>query len=117
MRILYAESDKELRAFFGSKLRSEFKGTIDLASTGKEAIKLLKAERPYDVIVSDLILSNGSGVDILHFKEKNNISGSFIFFCTVKEKIPSSGAKFIQVDKFSFCALSDSIKKSVLKIN
>lgn len=114
MRLLLVESDKELRAYFGSKLRDEFKGTIDLVATGKEAIKLLRSERPYDVIISDYFLSKGSGADLLHFKIKNGISGSFIFFCTIEEVIPYSKEEYQQVDKFSFGLLCDYIKASVL---
>ena len=111
MRILLVENDRELRAFFGSKLKDEFKGTIDLASTGKEAIKLLKTQIPYDVIVSDLVLPNGTGIDLLHFKIKNEINGSFIFFCTVKGGVPYPQDKYQQVDKFSFGLLCEEIRK------
>lgn len=110
MRLLFVESDKDLRAYFGSKLKEEFKGTIDLVATGKEAIKLLKTERPYDVIITDYFLPKGSGADLLHFKIKNEITGSFIFFCTIKEEIPYSDDKYIQVNKFSFGLLCQDLK-------
>ena len=110
-RILFVESDKDLRSFFGSKLKDEFKGTIDIVSTGKEAIKLLRSERPYDVIVSDYFLPSGSGLDLLHFKVKNHINGAFIFFCTVKGEIPYPQEEFVQVDKFSFEVLCESIRR------
>lgn len=110
MRILFVESDRDLRDIFGSKLREEFKGVIDIASTGKEAMKLLKNERPYNVIVSDYFLHKGSGADLLHFKIKNDIAGSFIFFCTVKGEIPYSQEEYQQVDKFSFGLLCEEIK-------
>ncbi len=111
MRILYVENDKDLRTFFGTKLKEEFKGTIDLVATGKEAIKLLRSERPYDVIISDYLLSKGSGTDLLRFKIKNEITGSFIFFCSVKGPIPYSQEDYQQVDKFSFRLLCEEIKK------
>ncbi len=37
MRILFVESDRELREYFGAKLRSEFKGTIDIVPSCKAA--------------------------------------------------------------------------------
>ena len=112
MRILFIESDRELRSFFGSKLKDEFKGTFDIVSSGKEAIKLLRTERPYDVIISDYFLPNGSGLDLLHFKVKNQINGAFIFFCTVKGEIPYPREEYLQVDKFSFGSLCEKIKES-----
>ncbi|GEM_PF-3300471 len=112
MRILFVESDKDLRAFFGSKLRDEFNGTIDMVATGKEAIKLLKSERPYDVIISDYFLPKGSGVDLLHFKIKNEITGSFIFFCSSKGEIPYLKEENQQVDKFSFGLLCNEIRRN-----
>lgn len=111
MRILFIESDKDLRSFFGSKLRGEFNGVLDIVSTGKEAIKLLRTERPYDVIISDYFLPSGSGLDLLHFKIKNQINGAFIFFCTIKGEIPYPQEEFVQVDKFSFGVLCESIKR------
>lgn len=110
-RILFVESDRDLRSFFGSKLRDEFKGTIDIVSTGKEAIKLLRNERPYDVIISDYFLSNGSGLDLLHFKVKNQINGAFIFFCTVKAEVPYPHEGYLQVNKFSFGLLCNEIRR------
>jgi DNA-binding NtrC family response regulator len=112
MRILVIENDSELRTFFGTKLKDEFKGTIDLVSTVKEAINLLKTERPYDVIVSDFDLPNGSGFDLLHFKVKNGISGAFIFFGTVKGGIPYLSRNYQQVEKFSFGHLCQEIKRA-----
>ena len=111
-RILFVESDKELRAFFGAKLKEEFRGTIDIASTGKEAIKLLRTERPYDIIVSDYFLTNGSGLDLLHYKIKNSISGTFIFFCSIKVEIPLQEEVYLYVDKFSFGLLRENIKNN-----
>jgi CheY-like chemotaxis protein len=110
MRILFIESDRDLRSFFGSKLKDEFKGTLDIVSTGKEAIKLLRTERPYDVIVSDYFLPNGSGLDLLHFKVKSQINGAFIFFCTFKGEIPYSQEEYLQVDKFSLGLLCEEIR-------
>ena len=78
MRILFVESDNELRAFYGSKLRDEFTGTIDLVATGKEAIKLLRSERPYDVIISEIYTFKGTGLDLYRFKIRNKIRSKII---------------------------------------
>ena len=112
MRLLLVESDKDLRAYFGSKLRDEFKGTIDLVGSVKEAIKLLRSERPYDVIISDYFYPKDSGVDLLHFKNKNDITGSFIFFCSSKRGIPCSGNTYQEIEKFSFALLCAEIRKA-----
>lgn len=110
MRILFVESDNDLRAFFGSKLREEFKGTIDIASTGKEAIKLMRSERPYDVIIGNHYLSKGSGADLLHFKIKNKITGAFIFFSAVQAYVQFPEDEYQQFDQFCFRLLCEEIK-------
>jgi DNA-binding response OmpR family regulator len=53
MRILFVEDDADLGEILGRKLKEEFKGVVDIASSGKEAMKILREEKPYDVIVSD----------------------------------------------------------------
>jgi CheY-like chemotaxis protein len=114
MRILFVEPDQFLIKFYEAKLKNEFKCHIDLAVSGKEAIKLLNTEKPYDVIVTELYTPKGSGVDLLRFKRRNSIKGAFIFFCTVMEEIPANLGDVYKVDKFSFGLLCKEIKKSVL---
>ena len=111
MRILFVESDRDLRIFFSSKLKEEFNGTIDIASTGKEAIKLLKTERPYQVIIADQILSKGTGVDLLRFKVRNQIHGTFIFFGFINQDIPYPTDNYLQVDKPNFGLLCQRIRE------
>lgn len=122
MRILFVESDKDLRDFYGPKLSDEFKGTVDMVATGKEAIKLLKTQRPYDVIVSDYYLTKGTGLDILRFKIKNNVLGTFIFFSSKRPEIPYPQDQVHQVNKFSIWDLCYKIKdikmnESSLRLN
>lgn len=112
MRILFVESDQDLRAFFGSKIKEEFKGIVDLVATGKEAIKFLRFERPYDVIISDYFLTKGSGTDLLQFKIKHNITGSFIFFYTAIGEINCPREEYLLVNKLSFRFLCEEIRRA-----
>ena len=113
MRILFVESDRDLRIFFGTKLKDEFNGTIDIASTGKDAMKLLKTERPYHVIIADYNLSKGTGVDLFRFKIRNQIHGSFIFFGFTKEAFYCSTENYLQVDKPNFGLLCQRIREAL----
>lgn len=112
------ESDKDLRLFFGDKLMNEFNGAVDLASTGKQAIKLLKSEKPYDVIISDFKISKGTGLDLLAYKIKNNLEASFIFFTGLPTvKVPDHLFGYSIVGKFGTESLFKSIRevKSIKK--
>jgi response regulator of citrate/malate metabolism len=110
MRILYVEDDAFLREVFTVKLKHEFKGVIDTASSGKEAIKLLSCERPYDFIVSEFQLTKGSGLDLLKYKIKNGIKGSFIFF-TCSKGFNTEARESVVIEKVNFSQLLTTIRE------
>lgn len=110
MRILYVEDDAFLREVFTVKLKDEFKGVIDTASSGKEAIKLLKCEKPYDFIVSEFQLNKGSGLDLLRFKMKNGIKGNFIFF-TCSRVFNTELGESVVIEKVNFSQLRHTIRE------
>lgn len=114
MRILYVEDDAFLRNVFSAKLKEEFKGVIDTASSGKEAIKLLKCEKPYDFIISELLMMKGTGLDLLRFKTKNRITGSFIFF-TCSKVFNTELGESVVIEKVNFPQLRITMRELGLR--
>jgi CheY-like chemotaxis protein len=68
MRILYAEDDLLIQEIIEGLLVDELGASVDVASSGNEAIGLLISNPDYDVIISDLEMPKGSGLDLLHLK-------------------------------------------------
>ena len=62
MRILFAEDDRQLRGSVARGLR-EASYTVDLASTGTQALAMAKANR-YDAIVLDILLPGQDGIAV-----------------------------------------------------
>ncbi|KAF0216844.1 MAG: diguanylate [Geobacteraceae bacterium] len=62
-RILVVEDDSFFREVFSALLKEEGY-VVDVAASGKEALKMLKGEE-YHVVVTDLVLQDISGLDIL----------------------------------------------------
>lgn len=114
MRILFVEDDEDLRHIIGDRLNNEFQGVIEIASSGNEGIRLLEAGRPYDIIISDYSMPDGSGVDLLRFKLKNGLRTPFIFFThTINPEIPLHPAEYLVIDKTKFDLLCDEVRKLV----
>lgn len=111
-RILYIESDKELRFFFSSKLKDEFRGVVNIASTVKQAKKLLIEEEPYNVIVLDYCLADGSGIDILKFKIRHRIEGRIFFFTNQMElRVPFSDQQCAVFHRLEFDKMIQGIRQ------
>lgn len=112
MRFLLVEDDIQLRELFMEKLSYLFPAVVETACSGNEAIKLLKKEVAYDVIVSDYVMEDGSGVDLLKFKVKSKIAIPFIFFTsTISPSIPFSSDEYMIIEKSKFPSLCTEIKR------
>jgi two-component system, cell cycle response regulator len=62
-KILVVEDDSFFRVFFSDLLEQEGH-TVDTASSGQEALQML-VEREYHVVITDLVLHDISGLDVL----------------------------------------------------
>src|ERR671919_405397 len=62
MRILFAEDDRQLRTSVARGLR-EAEHTVDLATSGKQAITMASANR-YDAVILDILLPGQDGIAV-----------------------------------------------------
>jgi DNA-binding response OmpR family regulator len=62
-RLLFVEDDKDLNLYYQTALRGEGFEVIG-AFSGEEAVNLLQAES-FDLVLLDIYLPDGNGVDIL----------------------------------------------------
>lgn len=70
-KILYVEDDEIIRAIYFEYLKESFHNIFE-ASTIVEALKIYKHEKP-DILIVDINLTDGSGLDILKNIRKNDI--------------------------------------------
>ena len=80
---------------------------ISTAASGAEAISLLESGCMFDLIISDYSMSNGTGVDILKYLNKNeNLTRLILFTNSINFEIPPHNENFLGViDKFDLRSL------------
>jgi CheY-like chemotaxis protein len=103
MKILYAEDDLLIREIVETLLIDELQARVDVASSGNEAIGLLLSSSDYDVIVSDLEMPGGNGLDLLQFKIVSGIKIPLFLFTNAFNPVipfPSSEYKLIEKNDF-----------------
>lgn len=62
-KILIVDDDESVLAGFQRSLRKRF--TMDVATRGEQALRLLEAETPYAVVVADMHMPGMNGLDLL----------------------------------------------------
>lgn len=63
-RILIVDDDEQVRNYCAHALKIK-KYLVETAESGEEAIKMLRdAEKPYDLVLSDVNMPNGNGKDV-----------------------------------------------------
>ncbi len=77
IRILFVDDEEEIRDLMSINFES-IGVDVTLASSGNEALKIL-ADQKFDAVISDVKMSNGSGVDLLKGIKKRGIKIPFIF--------------------------------------
>jgi len=76
-RVLIVEDEEEIRELLEMNLSGQGIRVVS-ACSGNQAIEVL-AKGNIDFIVSDVKMSNGSGIDLLKYLNKNDIKIPFIF--------------------------------------
>lgn len=79
-KLLLIEDDLYIREIYGSNIGLKCNAEVDLASSGDEAIKILRRNIKYDFIVSDHSMPNGTGLDVLRYLETSDLKIPFLFF-------------------------------------
>lgn len=111
VRILFVEDDEFIREVYGARLSETFNAEVVYARSGNEAISILSSDTDFDIIVSDYMMPDGKGIDVLGFKLANTIKSPFIFFTNTDQPIiPFSKDSYTGVvSKFQFEKLCEYI--------
>jgi len=70
-KILIVEDDFDLRELLEIIIESEFDNPIISASSGNRAIELLKTQIDIGVVVSDLFMPDGTGIDLFKYNKSS----------------------------------------------
>jgi len=118
MRVLIADDSEILRSRLIEML-SEFKEIEIVGQTGyvQEAIKLIKELIP-DVVILDIRLPDGNGIDVLEMIKKRNISTKVIIFTNYpyfqyRKRCLDAGAEFFFYKAAEFENLIEALKKLI----
>jgi len=107
-KILLAEDHTSTRTTMGGLLRASGY-EVDVAASGVEALMLLK-QKTYDLLVTDLMMPEGSGFDVIqHLRKRKMMIPILICSGYVAEK----GADK-QLEGFRFSALSKPFRPEAL---
>ena len=67
MRILVIEDEEDLRDLICFTLESQFRAQVSQAASGNEAIRKIESSPPFDCIVSDYSMPDGTGEDVYRY--------------------------------------------------
>lgn len=120
LKVLVADDEKDIRDGLQSFLR--FLGfNVYTASNGEEAIEILKKEKPFDLIITDIRMPKKTGNDLINEALKINPDQPIIvitaFMYDANHCIIKSGMKniFSKEKPFNFAHLEDLIEKALSK--
>ena len=66
-KILFVDDDVMVLSGLKRQLRNQF--NIETALSGKEALKIIKTNGPYAVVVSDFLMPGMNGIELLSMSE------------------------------------------------
>lgn len=96
MKILYVEDEKVMRDIFVPMIKLQAGRDPVVATSGNEAINILKNDPHFDLIISDYMMSNGTGDDLLSFISKEMLTIPFILFSnTLEPKISQTHEQYL----------------------
>ncbi|MBX2996319.1 MAG: response regulator [Bdellovibrionaceae bacterium] len=98
--ILVVDDQPEMRFLIAANLRRLFNFQIVETDSVQSAIKHLQSAK-FELIVSDLIMPNGSGIDLFNYVEENpEFDGHFILFTSAVDRVPPDDKeRVIVIDK------------------
>ena len=91
-KVLFVDDEEEIRALMTLNFQS-MGLVVDTASSGSEALSVLK-NHTYDLIVSDVKMANGSGIDLL---KELNVRGSKTPFVFLTAYLDLDGKKLLEM--------------------
>ncbi len=106
-RIWIADDDDDFRETLGKSLAQE-KRSIRLFANGKDLIEALKRDPSFDIIIADLLMPGGDGLQVLEKSKKINPDGVVVIMTGYAEtdrlqtRRPLSEMEFNSLKKILF---------------
>ena len=113
--VLIVEDEEDIREILYDDL-TFFGATVECVENGSKGFDLLKT-KPFDVVITDVLMANGDGMELLkNIKEKLTIK-SKLFICSgcnnlIKKEVESLGVIEIFEKPFNVHKMIESIVKS-----
>ena len=113
--LLVVEDDDDLRECFVEAL-SKAGYQVCVAISGREAVRILQGEPTIDLIISDYLMCDGNGLELLEYVRRNSSKAPPFFLMTGQSQISAAqalrlGAQEFIVKPFDFRAVLQSIQK------
>lgn len=101
-RILYIEDDDIVRSYISEKLKNIFITEVLNAHSGNHGISVIEQNKDLDLIVSDITMEDGTGLEVLEHLETMNLNIPIVFFSSKIDPITQKYKHFLgQVEKTS----------------
>lgn len=115
LRILLVDDDESLRQLLAVKLKQDLSAVVEQASSGNEAIGMIRLKKDYCIIISDFNMPDGNGKDLQDFLVKENIKSFFFFYTSEKHIVtnPDHLSYLGTIQKPSIGDLLESLVKSI----
>ncbi|MEZ4873457.1 MAG: response regulator [Bdellovibrionales bacterium] len=79
-RILLVEDSEDLKLVLVDEIERWFPSEIVTASSANEALKVLKTDRRFDLVITDFCMPNGTGKDLFEMMNANQIEIPTLLF-------------------------------------
>ena len=117
LNILLIDDEPELLEITYEQITLNFNNVnIAKSFSGNEGISLLMKGEKFDLIISDYIMPNGNGVDLLKYKDSFGYPGYFILYTShISPELPNNTNQLFLgvIEKFKFDELFECISKSI----
>lgn len=115
--ILLIDDEPEFLEITYEQLKLNYKNVnITRATSGNEGISLLMSGKNYDIIISDYNMPNGSGLELLKYKNAFDYPGYFIFHTNNMNPVLPCGMNKLflgVIDKLNFDKLFNCITNCI----
>lgn len=114
-RILIVEDDELLRELYVERLRDEFNVEVLTAATGNQGIQIITQQPQLDLIISDINMPDGTGMDVLLHLIQTDLDIPFVFFSSnLDSKISLDYKKFLGlIDKSYINQLCELVNRQI----
>lgn len=114
-RILIVEDDELLRELYVERLREEFQVEIFTASTGNQGIAAIDQNPHLDLIISDINMPDGNGMDVLLHLINSELNIPLVFFSSnLDSKIRPDYEKYLGlIDKSYLNKLCELVNRQI----